>query len=815
MSVPTTRSRHRRWWIIAAIAVAAALIAATVAIVANNGRTTQPTVTLVAAATPGPNPFTDSVVAGLAAAPTPAVPAPDVVAKSAALRKTLPTDKDTHLMVAAGTTPGLYGGSGHESVCDPGKLVTFLAAHPDKAAAWAAVQGITSAGIGAFVATLAPVLLNSDTLVTNHGFFDGKADPFPSVLQAGTAVLVDAGGTPRAKCNCGNPLSAPAPLNLATAIVSGEPWPGYAPAQVTIVQPGKATGALTVVDITTGRTYPVGPGTGVWVAAAVDLTAPTPWTTTISTSTDGKTWSTASTIPGESVYSIASGNGIWVAAASKPWDWGRVTPPTQLFESTDLRSWRLVASLDDHVSGLAFGGGHWIATGYPRSTGTGRLAWQSTDAQQWMPAATSLGEGGPAQAHLNDLTYGDGRWISIVVEPGAAAASYAAEQPAPLQWTASSAEGLHWPSFVPLPGMATAARLAFGGGKWLIVQNKFVQESSGVPASNVSTVAVGSDGSSWVASPATGIGSNQFSAVAYGNGGWLAAATPGPGNKSLVAFSSTTFFSSPDAAEWTPGARMAQFVQALAFGPVPGTSGPPATAAHATAASPAPVATSSGNGGHLADGNYGLALSAGTTCPASVLEGAVLVVGGDTATLQAGDVLVGGPINRQTGSAFKSSMVSAPNSGGPIIDLQGTVAVDGTLKGDGTWAYSTIVVPGKPACPFTFTAAQAGANIGTPGASETAGADAAAAAPRTCNPSTVLAVVNAGRTPEQYYTIGPTDIQCTETWIAAGINDPVNGDQVTAVLQRVDGVWKQVDRDSVCSSGAIPASLAPLACNSN
>lgn len=703
MSIPAREHPYRRWWIFLVIGAVLAIIAASVVIFAINGRPTPATVTLMASATPGPNPFTDSVVPS-----APAMPAPAVVAKSAALRRTLPTDKNTHLMVAAGTMPGLYGGSEQESVCEPGKLLTFLAAHPDKAAAWAAVQGITAAGIGAFVATLTPVLLNSDTLVTNHGFIDGKADPFPSVLQAGTAVLVDAGGTPRAKCNCGNPLSAPELLDLTTATVTGTPWPGYAPAQVTIVQAGKATGTLTLVDIVTGGTYAVGPGTGLWVAAAVDITKPTPWTTAISTSTDGKDWAKVASIPGESVYALASGNGVWVAAASKPWDWGRVTPPTQLFESTDLRSWHLVASLDDHVSGLAFGGGHWIATGYRQSTGAGRLAWQSTDAQEWMPAATTLGEGGPGQAHLNALTYGDGRWISIVVEPGAPAASYAAEQPAPLLWTTSSADGLRWPGFAPLPGKATGASLAFGGGKWLIVQNKFVPGTAGGPGANVSSVAVGSNGSSWVASPATGIGSNQFSAVAYGNGGWLAAVTPAPGSKSIAAFSSTTFLSSPDATTWTSGARMALFVQALAFGPAPGAAATPATAT-------------------------AIATATATAAPAA----------------------------------------NTPQS--------------------------------DPAAGNSPPASPAGAATTQPGAG----------AAGLCSPDTVLAVVNAGRPADQQLSVSPANVHCAESWIAAGVDDTVNGAQYTVVLQSVNGSWTKVDRQEACSSGAIPAGLAQLACNSN
>lgn len=688
MSLPVTEHRPRRWWIVLAVAAALAILAASVAIIANNGRSTPPTVALVASATPGPNPFTESVVAA-----TTAVPAAAVVAKSAALRKTLPTDRDTHLIVASGTVPGLYGGSGRERVCDPGALAAFLAAHPDKAAAWAGVQGITAAGIDAFVATLTPVLLNSDTLVTNYGFVDGKAAPYPAVLQAGTAVLVDAGGTPRAKCNCGNPLAAPELLNLATATMTGTPWPGYVPGQVTMVQAGKSTGTLTLVDVATGGTYAVGPGaaTGLWVSAAVDMAAATPWNTTISTSPDGKDWTKIAGIPGESVYALASGNGVWVAAASKPWDWGRVTPPSQLFASTDLRTWRLVASLADHVSGIAYGADHWIAIGYKQSTGTGILAWQSTDALQWVPAGASLAGSAQGVQHLAALAYGDGQWVSVVVEPGVPGATFAAQYPAPLKWTATSTDGLSWNKLDPLPGKATDASLAFGDGEWLVAENRFVPGVASGPGGNVSSVAVGSDGSSWTASPVTGIGSKLFSAVAYGDGRYLAAMRPFPASVDNVdALNSSTFLSSTDAKAWAGAAHQAQVVQALAFGPTP---------------SAVPVAS--------------------TGSPAS-----------------------------STAAAPATAIPSSP-------------------------------VP-------------------------TSEPDAAP-----CTADALLAVVNAGRPADQQLTVSPANIHCTGAWLTAGVDDTVNKAEYTVVLQRVNGAWKEVNREAACNAGEIPANLVQLACNSN
>ena len=95
------------------------------------------------------------------------------------------------------------------------------------------------------------------------------------MLQAGTAVLVDRTGTPRVKCNCGNPLAPPVPISLQGAHRTGTGWPGYAPATVAVVRPGRAADLLTVVDIETGDTFSQSPGGGS-VSGAEILVSDTP-----------------------------------------------------------------------------------------------------------------------------------------------------------------------------------------------------------------------------------------------------------------------------------------------------------------------------------------------------------------------------------------------------------------------------------------------------------------------------------------------------------------------------------------------------------
>src|SRR5262245_36036705 len=163
--------------------------------------------------------------------------------------------------IAHGGDPALYGGSRDTQVCDVETLVAFLTdpANSDKAEAWAGVLGVEPAGIPDYVAGLTAVRLRYDTRVTNHGFSDGEATPFQSLLQAGTAVLVDNTGVPRVKCNCGNPLAEPSPLGdtsqsdaMDVDNVAENPddaWDGLDPATAVKVKPADAAfEEVTLVD---------------------------------------------------------------------------------------------------------------------------------------------------------------------------------------------------------------------------------------------------------------------------------------------------------------------------------------------------------------------------------------------------------------------------------------------------------------------------------------------------------------------------------------------------------------------------------------
>ncbi len=157
--------------------------------------------------------------------------------------------------VVAGGQVGLYGGTMKKASCDREQLIGFLAANPDKAVAWAGVVGITVDQIGPFVRALTPMLLRSDTIVINHGFVSGKATEFTSVLQAGSAVLVNDVGRPVVRCFCGNPLTAP-PAKIAAPRYTGPTWSGWNPVSVIVItQNTTVINDFTVINITTGTPF--------------------------------------------------------------------------------------------------------------------------------------------------------------------------------------------------------------------------------------------------------------------------------------------------------------------------------------------------------------------------------------------------------------------------------------------------------------------------------------------------------------------------------------------------------------------------------
>ncbi|WP_345763183.1 DUF6777 domain-containing protein [Diaminobutyricibacter sp. McL0608] len=581
MSEPTAPSKRRVWWWIAGAIVAVIVIAAlSVTAIAVGNSSAGTAVTLVPSSTPGANPFTDTV----AGASLPSA-SDSVVKKSAELRTTLPTAKSTKIPVATGTAPGLYGGSGNATICDPQKLVDFLAANPKKAAAWAHVLGISVASIPKYVASLTPVLLNSDTLVGNHGYRNGVATSLLSVLQAGTAVMVDATGTPRVKCNCGNPLTPPQLIALPSAHLIGPTWKGYAPSSVIAVQPGKRVDSLSLVDVGTGTVYaqPVGSGANAWVAASWASSDGTGIVgqTKIQTSADGVTWNAVGLIPQQIVTGLAWGGGLWVAVGLPP---SIQSPQSTILTSRDLRTWTTVASVPGRLTGVAYGDGQWVAVGTPTPHlgdagfvyDSAGLVYSSADGSQWHPMTTITGAIQTAGLDgFESVGFGGGKWIAVA----------GGMQKAGLL-TYESADGSAWTVQNDDPlGTQTNPHVAYSPADWLITASPVGPQFGGAPTDGV--IAVSTDSTHWQVAPATGLTQKSVESVGFGAGRWLATTEesdlPNPSHALVV----SQVLTSTDGTAWTRIGSIGGPMGAIAYGGTPsGTPAPTPTPVPTAGAAP-------------------------------------------------------------------------------------------------------------------------------------------------------------------------------------------------------------------------------------
>ena len=253
---PPAAGRPSRKWLIAA-AVVLLVVGAGAALAMRNMLSPKPTTELVltAATDPGANPFMPP-----AAGPPPTNTQPPPIlaphGNGPVVTQPLPGDRD-----------GLYGGTMNNAECDRDKMVTFLSSHPTQASAfvdalntdptlsWSGGHALTASDIPTYLRELTPTIVRVDTRVTNHGFDGTHPTTLQSVFQPGTGVFVDTHGVPRARCYCGNPLTAPSALTGEPKPV-GTPWAGYNPDALAAVQPSKAAiTTFVLVDVITGKAF--------------------------------------------------------------------------------------------------------------------------------------------------------------------------------------------------------------------------------------------------------------------------------------------------------------------------------------------------------------------------------------------------------------------------------------------------------------------------------------------------------------------------------------------------------------------------------
>ena len=85
---------------------------------------------------------------------------------------------------------------------------------------------MSQASLPQYINSLQAGYLSGDTRFTNHGFKNGKAVARQSVLQAGTAVLLDSTGVPVVRCVSGSPLLPPEAVS-GTPNYTGNRWAGF------------------------------------------------------------------------------------------------------------------------------------------------------------------------------------------------------------------------------------------------------------------------------------------------------------------------------------------------------------------------------------------------------------------------------------------------------------------------------------------------------------------------------------------------------------------------------------------------------------
>lgn len=154
------------------------------------------------------------------------------------------------LRTANGDLPGLYGGTLDTTTCDAELMINYLGENPNKARAWAGVHRINPDQIRGYVTELTPVLLRTDTRLTDHGYIEvGQSIPRQAVLQAGTAVMVDKYGSPRVRCISGSPLLDPVALTAAAPARGQAPAPAARPAGNVAVQPAAAPARPRVIFV--------------------------------------------------------------------------------------------------------------------------------------------------------------------------------------------------------------------------------------------------------------------------------------------------------------------------------------------------------------------------------------------------------------------------------------------------------------------------------------------------------------------------------------------------------------------------------------
>jgi hypothetical protein len=376
----------------------------------------------------GDDPFTPSVTNDV-------VPTVRAIARetAAATVAELPTAGAAGPPVAAGDTPGLYGGDPETPLlCDALELAERLAAEPDAGSAAAEVLAVDPDELATYLDGTTPVLLTIDTVVTNHALVAGRAEPFVSVLEAGTVVLVDERGAPVVRCACGNPLAPVGDSELPSLDLTGPAaWPTFDPDTLVHVRAGGALSTLSLIDVATGDRYERPLGASPEVDGSLVAVAGTPWSPwtgapspqgssgSIRTFVDGDGWQTQLTTEA-SMLGIAASDELLVAVGAVDELAGGVA-----YTSRDGHLWSDVTTFPDPLGDVAFDGdGTWVAVGADASADLprgGGSIYLSSDGIDWEQVARTEPDEGNAGHHLVSIAHDGEGWLAAgeeCSEPG-------------------------------------------------------------------------------------------------------------------------------------------------------------------------------------------------------------------------------------------------------------------------------------------------------------------------------------------------------------------------------------------------------------
>ncbi|WP_312348346.1 DUF6777 domain-containing protein [Actinomyces sp.] len=425
-SAPTRRSRRLPALIAAALAL---LLVVGGVVFWNQGRSSE-AVELEPAAAAGPAPFVDAAAESAPATFSSTLRA-GVEERSAALT----ADATTGVRSTGGDTEGLYAHSPTSTVCDAAALAARLGADTATASAWARARGVPVDQIGEHLAGLFPVYLTVDTLVTNHRFERNGAVAFTALLQAGTAVLVDARGLPAVRCACGNPLLPPATGTVVRgATFRGTAWDGFDADAVHAVSaaPGPM-GSLSALHVDTAAVVELAAGgiegetdplllVTVEDATVRDGIMEPATTGSIHVSEDGATWEKV--LDTGPLSDVDASEGLAVAV-------GHTDSGGIIHTSTDGRTWSDPVEVIDPLVDVAHGDGVWVAVGdrsFAEEGGAGDgsagAVYLSEDGVSWERVATTdpygnsrLASSGEVMGQMvRSVGYGDGLWVMTATE---------------------------------------------------------------------------------------------------------------------------------------------------------------------------------------------------------------------------------------------------------------------------------------------------------------------------------------------------------------------------------------------------------------